>query len=82
MFHMCAVIICLSLAQRYAYGHAYGDEEITVSRGRAMMMSKYAGSDGGGVQKEKWSESSSPVKRGAAKVGIGLKGIWEALPAF
>ena len=54
-----------------------------MSRGRAMMMSKYAGVDGGGgVEKEKWSESSNALKRGTAKVGVGLKGIWEALPAF
>ena len=48
-----------------------------------MMMSRYAGeANNGGEEKESWIESGNPAKRGLAKVGIGLKGIWEALPAF
>ena len=44
-------------------------------------MARYAG-EANGEEKESWSESSNPGKRGLAKVGVGLKGVWEALPAF
>jgi hypothetical protein len=60
----------------YDYGHAYGCEEFTNTRNepgdRTVASEK---------QRETWSESSDPVKRVAGKVGIGLKGVWEAIPA-
>jgi hypothetical protein len=33
-------------------------------------------------EKEKWSESGNVGKRALSNVGTGLKGVWEALPAF
>jgi hypothetical protein len=59
----------------YGYGHAYGDEEFTADRGAATTSGDSA------APRERWSESKNPVKSVAGKVGIGLKGIWEAIPA-
>ena len=63
----------------YGYGHAYGDEEFTADRGAATTSG--AARDDSAAPRERWSESKNPVKSVAGKVGIGLKGIWEAIPA-
>ena len=46
-----------------------------------MLMGQYEGS-AASVEREKWSDSDNKGKRALGKIGIGLKGIWEALPAF
>lgn len=48
-----------------------------------MMMAYYSGDvDAGKGAEEEWINSSNPGKRALGKVGIGLRGVWEALPAF
>ena len=64
----------------YGYGHKYGDPEFTADRGAANV----AWSDAPRAEpepRERWSESSHPVKSVAGKLGVGLKGVWEAIPA-
>lgn len=61
----------------------YGNDELTRGRGRGMMMAYYSGDvDAGKGAEEEWINSSNPAKRALGKVGIGLRGVWEALPAF
>jgi len=62
----------------YSYGHVYGDDELTLGRGRAMMMAAYSDT----AEKEKWSESSNVGKRALSRAGVGLKGVWDALPSY
>ena len=62
----------------YGYGHAYGDEEFVSNRSAFSNISDDSSSSS---KKEKWSESQNPVKNTAGKVVIGLKGVWEAIPA-
>ena len=64
----------------YDYGHKYGDLEFTADRGAATV----AWSDAPGPPappRKRWSESNNPIVSVAGKVGIGLKGVWEAIPA-
>ena len=67
-------------AYGYEYGHKYGDPVFTADRGAATV----AWSDAPAPAprpRERWSESSHPIKSVAGKVGVGLKGLWEAIPA-
>ena len=62
----------------YGYGHAYASDEVTNRRGAPTFVTVSV--DDVNAARERWSDSANPVKRTAAKVGIGLKGLWDALP--
>jgi len=64
----------------YDYGHKYGDPEFTADRGAATVAWSDAPSSSSPPRK-RWSESNNPIVSVAGKVGIGLKGVWEAIPA-
>ena len=67
-------------AYGYAYGHAYGDDAFTNAR-RAPAAARARREEAEREPRERWSESANPAKRAAGKIGIGLKGLWEAIPA-
>ena len=66
-------------AYGYGYGHAYASDEVTVRREAPAFVAVSV--DETKAPRERWSDSANPVKRTAGKVGIGLKGLWEAIPA-
>ena len=63
----------------YDYGHKYGDPEFTADRGAATVA--WSDAPEPAPPRKRWSESNNPIKSVAGKVGIGLKGVWEAIPA-
>ena len=63
----------------YDYGHKYGDLEFTADRGAATVA--WSDAPEPAPPRKRWSESNNPIVSVAGKVGIGLKGVWEAIPA-
>ena len=64
----------------FGYGHAFGDDEFTSNRTKVADVSSPTTAASASGEK-KWSESPNPVKKSLGKVCIGLKGVWEAIPA-
>ena len=62
----------------YGYGHGYGDEyEITTKRSAP----EVEWTDNSRPARKKLSESDNIVVKWLAKLGIGLMGVWNMIPA-
>ena len=65
-------------AYGYGYGHGYGDEyEITTKRSAP----EVEWTDNSRPARKKLSESDNVVVKWLAKLGIGLMGVWNMIPA-
>jgi len=63
----------------YGYGHGYGDElEITTKRSAPEV--EWREAEAARPTPKKLSESDNVLIRLLAKLGIGLKGVWDMLP--
>ena len=63
----------------YGYGHGYGDElEITTKRSAPEV--EWRDAEAARPTPKKLSESDNVLIRLLAKLGIGLKGVWDMLP--